>query len=117
MPGKKGKPTKKPVTPVKKVRPVKKGKPIRKSVSFSPNVIIMILNSGEGYSRDGEVCSRDAENHQSHQNGLKIKSLHPEHNCSRNYKLEVRCALIQHLESILLRKDVHVDRGGAKISS
>ncbi|GKA76126.1 hypothetical protein Tco_0782504 [Tanacetum coccineum] len=54
MLGKKSEATNKPMTPVKKGRPVKKGKPVKKSVSFSPNVTTRSLNSGEGYSRDGE---------------------------------------------------------------
>ncbi|GJV73923.1 hypothetical protein Tco_1493918 [Tanacetum coccineum] len=107
--GKKAKPKKKQGTPVKQGRPVKKAVPVKKSVSFSPTIKKSSLNSGEGSSRDagkspqspkwtkskiicdkkqGPVCGfRLWASWMTTEQSFQIKSLHPEHKCSRNYKL------------------------------
>ncbi|GJV04025.1 zinc finger, CCHC-type containing protein [Tanacetum coccineum] len=114
--GKKAKPKKKQGPPVKKGRPVKKVIPVKKSVSFSPSITKKSVNSGEGCSKHGEGTSRDAEKSpqspkwtkskiigdkkhgpvcgfrlwaswMTTERSFQIKSLHPEHKCSRNYKL------------------------------
>ncbi|GJS17730.1 hypothetical protein Tco_0412202 [Tanacetum coccineum] len=107
--GKKAKPKKKQGTPVKQGKAVKKAIPIKKSISFSPTIkkVVLIVV---------RVVVEMLGNHHSHQSGLKvrlivikkqghvrgfrqwaswitteqsfqIKSLHPEHKCSRNYNL------------------------------
>ncbi|GKC09108.1 hypothetical protein Tco_1000718 [Tanacetum coccineum] len=78
--GKKAKPKKKQETLVKQGRPVKKAIPVKKSVSFSSTIKKSSLNSSEGSSRDAGKSPQSPS-------GLKIKSLHLEHKCSRNYKL------------------------------
>ncbi|GJV36620.1 calcium/proton exchanger [Tanacetum coccineum] len=105
-----------PRTPVKKGRPVKKAIRVKKSVSFSPNITKSSFNSGEGCSKHGEGTIKDAEKSPQSPKWIKskiisdkkqgpvcgfrlwaswmtteqsfqIKSLHPEHKCSKNYKL------------------------------
>ncbi|GJX83043.1 splicing factor [Tanacetum coccineum] len=65
----------------KKSNTPKKSQTVKKSVSFSPTIKKSSLNSGEGSSRDARKSPQSPK--WTKKQSFQIKSLHPEHKCSR----------------------------------